>query len=939
MTRRMRAGILGNAVIVALCLAALPLAAQAQVEKTADGVIVPAGDGLVSVTVRTDDVLHVQYAKDKAFFAHTSVDALPRTGPAPKFDVASDAANTTLSTAKVKAVIDLKTGAVTFQDAAGKTILAEKARTLEPATVQNEKTSHIRQQWASDPAESLYGMGQMQLGFMNIKDWDIDFWQHNGTIVAPFLTSNKGYGILWDNTSLTRLGDLGNFAAIPATALIDDDGKAGGLSSGGYASATGPIQNPASSANIAIGGGGRGGGGRGGGGAVGTRWEGKLNPTATGDYQFQAYSNGTIRAWIDGKLVMDHFRQSWLPWYDVARVHMDAGKQVPIKIEWAADGQGSEMKFLWKPPVDRAAVGTSLWSEVGDGIDYYFCYGPNLDRVIAGFRNITGKATMLPNWSLGYWQSKDHFTTAQESVDCVKTFRDRKIPLDNIVQDWQYWPGPGLGGQGSYTFNTKFPDPVGWLKSLHDQHTHLMISVWGWISPQSVPNDNYLAMSSKNYLIGTGRGGRPFCDFFNPAASKLFWEEINGTLFSKGVDAWWLDGSEPDITGSPTLDADRTLMNPTAMGSGARMLNAYPLVESKAVYEGQRATAPGQRVFILTRCGFPGMQRYSAVVWSGDTTSTWQAMRKQIMAGLGYSISGMPYWTMDIGGYQPPQAFSNLANNRTRNPNDPNADEWDELNTRWFQFGTFCPLMRVHGQGNRELYNFGPTAQAAMIKSDQLRYALMPYIYSVAGAVTQNDDTMMRPLVMDFTADAKARAIDDQYMFGPALLVSPVCAYKARTRSVYLPQTPGGWYDMWSGKASAAGATVDAAAPYDQMPLFVKGGSIVPTAPVMQYVGEKPADPLTLYVYAGTNGAFTLYEDEGVNYNYEKGAFAQIPITWDDAAKTLTIGKRQGTFPGMLANRTFNVVFVSKDKAAGFAFDAKADQTVKYSGDSVQVKP
>jgi alpha-D-xyloside xylohydrolase len=247
--------------------------------------------------------------------------------------------------------------------------------------------------------------------------------------------------------------------------------------------------------------------------------------------------------------------------------------------------------------------------------------------------------------------------------------------------------------------------------------------------------------------------------------------------------------------------------------------------------------------------------------------------------------------------------------------------------------------MRVHGQGNRELYNFGPAAQDAMIKSDKLRYALMPYIYSLTGSVVQNDDTIMRPLVMDFTADAKACAVDDQYMYGPAILVTPVTTYKARTKSVYLPQTAGGWFDFWSGKAAAAGTTVEAAAPYDAMPLFIKGGSIVPTSPVMQYVGEKPADNLTLYVYAGANGAFTLYEDEGVNYNYEKGAFAQIPITWDEAGKTLTIGARQGTFPGMLAARTFNVVFVSKDKAAGFAFEPKADKTVRYTGAAVQVKP
>ena len=374
---------------------------------------------------------------------------------------------------------------------------------------------------------------------------------------------------------------------------------------------------------------------------------------------------------------MDHYRQNWLPWYDVARIHMDAGKQYPIKIEWTPDG--NNFQFGWKPPVDRAAVGTALWSEVGGGVDYYFCYGPSLDRVVAGFRNITGKATMLPNWALGYWQSRDHYSTQQQSIDAVKTFRDKQIPLDNIVQDWQYWPGQSLETIGSWAFNNNYPDPVAWIKAIHDaarasDDLGVGMDQFAVHAQHQLPADVREEISCWEPV----RGGRTFTDFFNPDAGKLFWEQVNGELFNKGIDAWWLDGSEPDITGTPTLDAMRTLMNPNGMGSGAKMLNAYPVMESKYVYEGQRAAAPNQRVFILTRSGFPGMQRYSAAVWSGDSTSTWPAMRKQIMAGLGYSISGMPWWTMDIGGYQTPPAFSNIAQGR-RTAGDPLADEWDEL--------------------------------------------------------------------------------------------------------------------------------------------------------------------------------------------------------------------------------------------------------------------
>ena len=914
-------------------LAAFPGFGHAQsvpIEKIPDGVIVSLKDGFLKVAVRTPDVFHVLYATDKAFFDHKSISALPRNSPIPKWNLTTDGDSAALATEHLKAKIELTTGAVSFFDDAGKLILAEKAdgRTVEPAEVQGEKTFHVRQRWQASADESLYGLGELQLGFTDIKNWDLDLWQHNGTVVSPFLVSSKGYGIFWDNPSFTRFGDLGQFVPIPSEDLIDDSGNAGGLSTGTFVDSAAKLQSPTTAPTLAISGrGGRRGRG-------GTRWEGQLAPTVTGDYQFQTYSNGTIRVWLNDKLIIDHFRQNWLPWYDVARIHMEAGGHYPIKIEWSADGQGNQLAVNWKPPVaDRDGQGTSLWSEVGGGVDYYFCYGPTLDHVIAGYRNITGRANMLPDWAMGYWQSRDHYTNQQQSIDAVAEFRKRRIPLDNIVQDWQYWPGASLNTVGSWAFDpTRYPDPVGWIKAIHDRHAHLMISIWGWISALSQPNKNYQEMLEKKYLLGTngGRNARTFVDFFNPDAGKLFWQQLNAEMFSKGIDAWWLDAAEPDIAEIPTLDAQRTLMNPNGMGTGAKVLNAYPLLESKAVYEGQRETAPDRRVFILTRSGYPGMQRYSAVVWSGDSTSTWPAMRNQIMAGLGYSISGMPYWSMDIGGYQP---LPRLTNPKT--PAD--KDEWDELNTRWFQFGTFVPIMRVHGQGARELYNFGDHALAAMTRYDQLRYALMPYIYSLAGDVTQNDGTIMRPLVMDFPSDATSREVSDQFMFGPAFLISPVCTYKARTRSVYLPPAAQ-WYEFWSGSAKLGGQTIQADAPFDSMPLFIKSGSIIPTAPVVQYTGEKPHDPITIYVYGGEDGAFSLYEDEGTNFNYEKGAFARIPMTWNQAAQTLTIRKRQGSFPGMLEKRTFNVIFVTKDTPVGFSFDAQPGQSVEYVGNEIAVK-
>jgi len=578
---------------------------------------------------------------------------------------------------------------------------------------------------------------------------------------------------------------------------------------------------------------------------------------------------------------------------------------------------------------------------VGDGVDYYFVYGPALDRVVAGFRQLTGQASLMPEWAFGLWQSRQRYETAQQSLDVVKEYRRRAIPFDNIVQDWQYWKPDAWG---SHQFDpSRFPDPVGWIKSLHDLHAHVMISVWGKFYPGTTNFDEmqkagFLYQPNlKEGLLDWINYRYTFYDAFNPAARKLYWDQINTALFSKGIDAWWEDATEPDLTASPpTLEGQRIHMNPTAMGTASRVLNGYALMNSMGMYEGQRSVAPNQRVFILTRSGFAGIQRYATATWSGDTTSTWTAMRKQIAAGLGFCISGLPYWTMDIGGYTMENKFS------AKNQTPENADEWRELNARWFEFGTFCPITRLHGELQpREPWAFGgdtSPAYLAIVKFDNLRYRLLPYIYSLAGEITQDAGTMMRPLVMDFQNDAGSREITDEYMFGPAFLVAPVTTYQARDRNVYLPPTTGGWYNFWSGKNIAGGQTIDAPAPYDAMPLFIRAGSIIPFGPDIQYTGEKPADPITLCVYTGADGQFTIYEDDGLTYDYEKKAFATIPIHWDDKSRTLTIGKREGSFNGMLQKRTFNVVLVSKDKPVGFSFTPKADKSVSYDGAIVTVK-
>ena len=919
------------------------------VERVADGVVVRFGDGLLKLEVCAADVVRVAYAKNESFFVRKSLAAQPKRCEGAPFELAQTGGAATLSTAKLKARVDLANGRVAFLDPSGAPVLEESARTIMPAVVMGENTQHVRQEWLSQEGEALYGLGENQLGLLNLKGYDLELWQHNGTIVIPFLVSSRGWGVLWDNTSYTRFGDLRPWTPIPAERLTDAHGQRGGFTAQFYKGAdfkqlvgervdrvidialSSKEKKPNSLIYAGLPEG-----------NASVRWTGEVDPEVTGDYQFQTFSNSGIKMWIDDKLVINHWRQGWLPWKEIARVRLEAGHRAKLRLEWSKDQNMETVQLQWKPPAATPSPTTSLWSEVGDGVDYYFVYGPELDNVVAGYRRVTGPAPMVPRWTMGLWQSRQRYETSKASLDVVDGFRKRGIPFDTIVQDWFYWKENAWGSQDFDP--ARFPDPERWVRDIHAKHAHLMISVWGKYYPGT---KNFEAMRGNGFLYHlnlaeglrdwVGDGGYPytFYDAFNPEAGKLFWSQMQSGIFSKHVDAWWLDAPEPDLLPTPTLDGQRTHMNPTALGSGPRMLNAYSLVNSKTVYEGQRGVAPDQRVFILTRSAFAGQQHYGAAVWSGDISSTWTALRAQIPAGLGLSVSGVPYWSMDIGGFSVPERFA------TAHPSADDVEEWRELNTRWFQFGVFVPLLRVHGEApKREMWELGgdsSPAYKAELKFDRVRYRLLPYVYSLAGGVTQDGGTIMRPLVMDFRADAKAHDVSDEYMFGPSFLISPVTTYKARSRAVYLPGASG-WYDFWTGAVVAGGQSVDVAAPYDAMPVHVRAGSIVPTGPELQYTDEKPADPITLWVYAGADGAFTLYEDDGVTYSYEKGQLTRIPLRWNDATRTLTIGKRDGAFTGMQQQRTFDVVVVSKDKPVGFSFTPKVDKSVRYDGTAVDVK-
>ncbi len=561
-------------------------------------------------------------------------------------------------------------------------------------------------------------------------------------------------------------------------------------------------------------------------------------------------------------------------------------------------------------------------SEVADTVDYYFIYGPEFDKIIASYRELTGSAPLFGRWAYGFWQCKNRYKSQAEILGVAQKYRDLHLPADNIVQDWFWW-----NRKGEHIFNKNYPDPKGMLDQLHKDNFHLMISVWPFFEPGS---KEYEEMDRRGFFIERTKVAKPpyhalamaAYDPTNPDARKYYWERMDKALFKIGVDAWWMDTTEPETEGQ---EESLMLSHKLFIGSGDRYANLFPLMTTRAVYEGQRGVSDQKRVFILSRSAFAGSQRYGVTAWSGDVLSDWLSFKRQIPAGLNFSVSGIPYWTTDIGGFI---SGGNL--------NDPN---FRELFIRWFQFGAFSPVFRVHGTRSpdeNELWSYGPEAEKILVQYDTLRYRLLPYIYSLAWKITSESYTPMRPLVMDFREDVNAQNLGDQFMYGPAFLVNPVTEPGASARHLYLPQAK--WYDFWTGATSEGGKFVDVAAPIDRMPLYVRAGSIIPFGPEEEYSNQKPADPIELRIYPGGDGSFTLYEDENDTYNYEKGKYATISVRWSDRTRTLTIGERKGSFPGMLGSRTFKVVFVRENHGGGVEASTDPDQTVQYSGGEVSVQ-
>jgi len=599
---------------------------------------------------------------------------------------------------------------------------------------------------------------------------------------------------------------------------------------------------------------------------------------------------------------------------------------------------------------------TSFKSDVGDCVDYYFMYGGNADGVIARMRDLTGQTPMFPLWTYGYWQSKERYKSQDETIGVVKKYRELGVPLDGIIQDWQYWGNNYLWNAMEF-LNPEFYNPQKMVDDVHNLNAHMIISIWNSFGPHT---KQYKELDKINALLdfktwpesGSQKwppnldypSGVRVYDPYNPEARYIYWKYLNRGIFALGMDGWWIDSSEPDHMQFRPSDFD----NKTYLGSFRKVRNAFPLMTVGGVYQHQRSVTSDKRVFILTRSAFAGQQRYGANTWSGDVVASWDALRNQISAGLNFSLCGIPYWNSDIGGFflwEYPKKLKDA--------------DYRELYARWIQFGAFCPMMRSHGTDSpREIYQFGKKGDKiydTIEKYINLRYNLLPYIYSTSWDVTANQSTMMRALVMDFANDKQALDINNQYMFGKSLLVCPVTKpmyskisihdndtinvedfSKIKDEEVYLPEGTD-WYDFWSGEKHSGGQTLNKGTPIDIIPLYVKAGSILPIGPKVQYATEKKWDDLEIRIYPGADGEFTLYEDENDNYNYEKGLYSTIEFKWDDATNTLNIGKRQGHFPRMLKTRTFQVVIVSPKHGTGIDATDEIGKVVKYNGTEKKV--
>ena len=836
-------------------------------QQLSDRVNVTLQEGTLSVFPLSDNTVRIKFhksateeLKELIFVTKTS---------APAFQVADSPLKLEIKAPKITISLDKQTGKLTFADKSGKVFLSEKSdsRKLSSGTIQGESCYMVEQSFESSADEYIFGLGQFQDGQYNLKNVARRLTQVNTQIAIPFIYSSKGYGLLWHQYGLTDFNPTDNF--IP---LVKQEQPTTASAQMAEVTTTSGTQRVSQNQSL---------------------YQGKFTVPEDGEYSiFLDLGDMGNRHFvvIDGKPCMDQSNM-WLPPTSGTLLKLKAGEH-QVQVLCKSD---NTPKLSWK----LSDNSTTFRSPVAQGLDYVVFYGPSADDVIASYRNLSGNAPMFPQWAYGFWQCRERYMSGTHLVETVKEFRKRNLPVDVIVQDWQYW---GSRGWGVPQFDEKnYPNPAGFIKELHDLNAHFNISIWSNPDKNSTIGKEFVL---KNRFIPDTK----WLDYFNAETRKEYWNTLKVNMFDNGVDSWWMDAVEPEN--------DALKGTKTHMGLGDFYRLTYPLMVSQAVSEGQRETSSDKRVCILTRSAFPGQQRYGIINWSGDIGGTWEVFRIQIVAGLNYTITGFPYWTTDIGGFFRPGRSQYTD------------EKYHELLTRWYQWGTFNPIFRMHGyMTETEPWKYGQKVEDNMRKMLNLRYQLLPYIYSEAWQITKNGSTIMRPLVMDFNGDTAAVNSKFQYMFGKSLLVAPVTEANVNQWNVYLP-IDADWFDFWTGKHFAGGQTIKTDAPLDKIPLFVKAGSVIPMGKVIQSSAEK-SDTLEIRVYEGADARFELYEDEGDNYNYEKGLYSTITFRWDDKAQKLTISDRKGSFPGMLKNRSFTIVKISSAD--------KKEKVVNYTGKSVKI--
>jgi alpha-D-xyloside xylohydrolase len=838
--------------------AAVYLGHAQDLNRQPNGAIMHSASGFVQVEVCSGSVIHI-VAGRTATLPRPVVPAVIGQCTGGRFTTTSDGSQVRIQTDKLTVEVDKHSGSVKFLTRSGETVLSEPPHNDRaiPGAEASEAGSGISQEFQLSPGEALYGLGQHQEGFFDLRNIPIQLLQANTNIAIPFLISTNGYGLLWNNPSLTDFD--------PATQPVYLDKNGAGTFH------TGP--------------------------------EGQYGFLLSGNYR------NKLKLSVDGQPIID-LKNMWLPLSAGARIQLAADTTYKVTAE-----TGGDTKLAVRTPSDTM----TFRSQVGDSVDYYFLYGPEPKEVLAEYRQFTGAAPLLPRWAYGFWQCRERYSSQQQILDTAVEFRRRKIPVDVLVQDWQYW---GKYGWNAMRFDeSAYPDPTAMMSALHRQDFHMVISVWAKfgadtaVDKEFVANNLVLKSAASTGEPGEAKERENWADLFNPQAQKLFWTDIDRNLFSAGLDGWWLDASEPE--GDPLKD------DATFLGPGTKVRNAFPLFETSAVYQGQRAVTQDKRVVILTRSAYAGEQRNGTIAWSGDISANWETLRRQIPAGLSFGMSGFPYWTTDIGGFFRP------ADQYT-------SPEYHELLIRWFQFGAFCPIFRIHGyRSETEMWKYGPEVERVLRQYDELRYRLLPYIYSSAWGVTHRSEILMRGLPFVYPQDTSVRQVKDEFLFGDSLLISPVTEQHATTRAVVLPAADN-WIDFWSGKSYRGGQTITVDAPLDRIPILVKGGSIVPMGPVVQSTSEYQ-DPLEIRIYGGKDASFELYDDSGDGYAYEHAARAAIHFQWEDRSHTLSIGDRAGRFPGMLAKRTFRIVYVEPGKGTEGESNSTADRTVIYRGRSLAI--